>query len=155
MMQQRDFAGKSGPQKQRWVRVDVGYQWFVCLLSDSSPSHLLTRHRCVTVLGPYVFTDTLLPLLKSTATSPSTPVNSVRIINISSFYYACARTGGVDIQDQFLGGKAPPDMLYAQSKFADSVCSNYWAEQLRKHGIISVAVVSSYSDLISSIDTAC
>lgn len=89
------------------------------------------------VLGHFVFTETLIPLLKSTA--KQAPTNSVRIITTSSSAHTFAPKGAVNFEDQFIGGKGG-FLVYGQSKIGNVFIANYWAKQLESDGIISLSL---------------
>lgn len=94
------------------------------------------RHH-LTVLGHFVFTETLLPLLKAAVLSSS--ADSVRIITTASDAHADAPKGGVNLEDQSSGAGLA---AYSVSKMGNIYISQYWAEKLKADGVIAVHVVS-------------
>lgn len=89
-------------------------------------------------VGHYAFTEGILPSLKAAAAA--TKPGLVRIITTSSSAHIFAVKGGVDLEDQTLGGKKGGMELYGQSKLANIIQSNYWAEKLRSDGIICISL---------------
>lgn len=68
------------------------------------------------VLGPFIFTETLLSTLITTAAS--SPPNSARIGTTSSSTNIWVPPCGVNFEDQILGGRNGPKeyAIYGQSK---------------------------------------
>ncbi|KAL8277760.1 hypothetical protein RQP46_009882 [Phenoliferia psychrophenolica] len=94
----------------------------------------------VCVLGPFAFTETLIPLLKATAAV--SPPNSVRIVTVSSAAHYMGPRGGINLKDQTLGGKVAfaGGLTYGQAKLGNIIIANYWAAFLKESGIISTSV---------------
>ncbi|CAE6471125.1 unnamed protein product [Rhizoctonia solani] len=97
------------------------------------------------VLGHYLFTTLLLPMLLRTVKSSGAPV---RVINVSSIKHLFAPRGGLDydslvpyspdadrVRDR-MGG----DKLYCQSKWGLVAFSNELARRYGSEGIVSIAL---------------
>lgn len=97
-------------------------------------------------LGHYIFTETLLPLLKSTASS--SPAGTVRIITTASSAHTLAPKGGINLVDQFAGSNWGN---YGQSKLGNVIMSQYWSEKLKGDGIICLSLVSFFPIRVVSI----
>lgn len=89
------------------------------------------------VLGHFIFTETLLPLLRKTAAA--SPAGSVRIVTTSSSAHTFAPKGGINLEDQTWPGQSN-GALYGQSKLGDVFIAVYWAEKLKADGIISLTL---------------
>ncbi|CAE6432603.1 hypothetical protein ACGC1H_006779 [Rhizoctonia solani] len=97
------------------------------------------------VLGHYLFTTLLLPLLLRAVKSSGAPV---RVINVSSLKHLFAPKGGIDYDSlapysldadrirQRMGG----DKLYCQSKWGVVAFSNELARRYGSKGIVSIAL---------------
>lgn len=94
------------------------------------------------VLGHFIFTEILFPILKAAAAT--SPADTVRIVNTSSQSYLGAPPGGINLEDQTLGGKGGI-AGYGQSKIGNIFLSSYWAEELKRDGIVTASVVSGFS----------
>lgn len=104
------------------------------------------------VLGHYIFTETLLPTLISTAANK--PPGTVRIITTSSSAHTMAIQGGVKLDDLTQGPNSKAFELYGQSKMGNIILSNYWAKKLESNGIICISLVSSFSSFFLSSSLA-
>ena len=91
------------------------------------------------VLGHYIFTETLLPTLISTAAKHF--AGTVRIITTSSSAHTMAIQGGVKMDDLTQGPNSKAFELYGQSKMGNIIMSNYWAKKLESNGIICISLV--------------
>lgn len=89
------------------------------------------------VLGHFIFTEILFPILKAAAAT--SPADTVRIVNTSSQSYLGAPPGGINLEDQTLGGKGGI-AGYGQSKIGNIFLSSYWAEELKRDGIVTASV---------------
>ncbi|CAE6472594.1 unnamed protein product [Rhizoctonia solani] len=97
------------------------------------------------VLGHYLFTTLLLPMLLHTAKSSGAPV---RVVNVSSIKHLFAPKGGLDYNSlvpysphadrvrESMGG----DKLYCQSKWGLIAFSNELARRYGSQGIISISL---------------
>jgi len=91
------------------------------------------------VIGHYVFTKRLLPLLLAGA--KSSPDKKARIVNISSIAHIFADTIHLDaLKDVPKRKKLGTSKLYTQSKFANVVLSNEFARRYGDQGIVSISV---------------
>ncbi|PCH40828.1 NAD(P)-binding protein [Wolfiporia cocos MD-104 SS10] len=87
------------------------------------------------VLGPFVLTKLLLPVLQQTARQREDGM--VRIINISSFAHVAAPLSGIYFDDLFAGSKLA---RYGQSKLAALLFTNELARRYTDEGIVSISV---------------
>ncbi|QIX00885.1 hypothetical protein AMS68_006402 [Peltaster fructicola] len=90
------------------------------------------------VLGPWLFTHYLTPILKQTAAS--SPTGSVRVTWAASLATAAAPRGGVTFQDdgtpKIFGN---PGADYAQSKAANALLAKEFSTRFADSGIVSNA----------------
>ena len=100
------------------------------------------------VIGHYLFTSLLLPILIHTAKTSKVAGGHVRVINTSSGGHRFAPKGGVDyasIEPNSIAAdearrKIGTHQLYGQSKWGNIVFSNELNRRYRDQGIISIAV---------------
>lgn len=100
------------------------------------------------VLGPYLFTTLLLPVLIHTARTSSLANGTARVVNTSSGVHWTAPRGGIDyttlernsLEAQEACRRMGPARLYAQSKWGTITFSNELARRYKSQGIISVSL---------------
>ncbi|KAF7299010.1 NAD(P)-binding protein [Mycena indigotica] len=91
------------------------------------------------VLGHFYFTKLLLPIL--TATAPTTPSKTARVIHTASFAsYMPSRLDFNTFKDSPARKRMGVNNLYSQSKLGNAIFSNELARRFRGQGIVSVAV---------------
>ncbi|KAK7460599.1 short-chain alcohol dehydrogenase [Stygiomarasmius scandens] len=84
----------------------------------------------VNVLGPFVFTHHLLPILLSTA--ENSPPGTVRIINTASDGAKQAPKSGIPLDDPTVGSKATPFQCYGHSKLGNILITRQLAQRYPK-----------------------
>lgn len=122
----------------------------------ASPPDMRTKqgyeqHLGVNVVGPFLFTKLLLPVMISTVESaksdPTLPkdYNIVRIINTASNGHIGAAPGGFNFEDP---NKSNSKMgAYYQSKWANIVVAN---EIAKKYGVKGISAHSVHPGVITS-----
>eukprot|EP01112_Ceratiomyxa_fruticulosa_P023153 TRINITY_DN8742_c0_g1_i1.p1 TRINITY_DN8742_c0_g1~~TRINITY_DN8742_c0_g1_i1.p1 ORF type:complete len:327 (-),score=80.58 TRINITY_DN8742_c0_g1_i1:124-1104(-) len=93
------------------------------------------------VIGHFVFTRLLLPVLERTASE--NPIGTVRIINVSSVAHSLAPCGGIRLDDitlQTSGERFLEWKRYGQSKLGNILFSNELAKRYADRGIYSVSL---------------
>jgi len=91
------------------------------------------------VLGPYYFTQLLLPVLTSTA--KSSPRGAVRVINSSSIGHILLPTVDLDtLKDTPARRRMPSQTAYYQSKFAMILYTNEFHKRYANRGIVCMSV---------------
>src|SRR5581483_6823603 len=88
------------------------------------------------VLGPFLLTNLLIPLLEESAPA--------RIVNVSSGGMYTQKLGVDDLQSdrgQFDGSK-----VYARTKRAEVILTELWAEQLAGAGVVVHAMHPGWAD---------
>ncbi|KAG8747712.1 hypothetical protein FRC10_011839 [Ceratobasidium sp. 414] len=98
------------------------------------------------VLGHYLFTTLLLPVLIHTA--QTSPRGHVRVVNVSSGGHRFAPKGGIDYsvlipndpESEARRRKMGPGGLYSQSKWGNVVFANELARRYESQGIISTSL---------------
>lgn len=114
-----------------------GYE-FVSPPSTTSPTSctdVTIQQWAVNVLGPFVFTYHLLPLLQSTAAA--SPPNTVRIVNTSSDGAKQAPKTGIPLDEPEVGTSATPFQCYGHSKLGNLLLTRQLAERYPE--IVSLA----------------
>ncbi|KAJ5818305.1 hypothetical protein N7474_003896 [Penicillium riverlandense] len=98
----------------------------------------IEAHMGVNVIGPFLFTQLLLPKLQAAAVA--SPKNSVRIIWTSSYTVeSLSPNGGYNLEDIEKGGTNSAYTNYAMSKAANWMVADEAGKRYGKDGIISVA----------------
>ncbi|GLA37353.1 hypothetical protein AnigIFM63309_004266 [Aspergillus niger] len=98
-------------------------------------------HIGINCAAPYLLTSLLSPILTSTAQSPSTPPNSVRVIFTSSMVVDfLAPTGGVPSSalTSSPDPKSDPNTNYAISKTGNWFLAAHFASTLGSNGVVSI-----------------
>ncbi|KAG8695229.1 hypothetical protein FRC08_007957 [Ceratobasidium sp. 394] len=98
------------------------------------------------VLGHYLFTILLLPVLIHTA--QTSPRGHVRVVNVASNGHRLAPKGGIDYsvlmpndpESEARRRKMGTERLYAQSKWGNIVFANELARRYKSQGIISMSL---------------
>jgi NAD(P)-dependent dehydrogenase (short-subunit alcohol dehydrogenase family) len=89
------------------------------------------------VLGPYLFTALLYPIMRKTA--ETAPINSVRVCWASSITIELSPRGGIEIDDS--GSLILPKskyIIYSVSKVANNMLASEFGKKCRQENILSV-----------------
>ncbi|KAL2831124.1 NAD(P)-binding protein [Aspergillus cavernicola] len=91
-------------------------------------------------LGPFIFNESLLPLLKNTATS--SPSGSVRVVWVASIIAVSVAKGGIIFDEQTGAPKVLRDPMenYMESKVGNVFLANEMAKRAGKDGILNLSV---------------
>ncbi|GBE85836.1 Uncharacterized oxidoreductase [Sparassis crispa] len=91
------------------------------------------------VLGPFYFTQLLLPILSLTA--KSSPPGTVRVVNSTSVGHVFVRTVDLDtLKDTAARRRMSTQTSYYQSKFANIVYTNEFHRRYADRGIVCMSV---------------
>ncbi|KAI0073653.1 NAD-P-binding protein [Panus rudis PR-1116 ss-1] len=125
-------------------RLDVLINNAAIILTPYAKSHYgIQDIMVVNHLSPFVFTMTLLPLLKSTAQEPG---SDVRIVNIASDAVRFFKPGEIhfrnreDFNDEHAKAFAPSLQRYARSKLANILFTNELQRRLDAEGVPIIVV---------------